>query len=708
MIARTGAAATDGDASRRASAITVAVLCTLLAARLAGAVASDEGAQAPFIVALFVLPLLYAVPGTRPLLARYTWPLLAVQGVLTFVPFALFGGQWAQGVAGLLAGLVLLTLPGRLSWPLAGLLLVADVAVRARLVGLPWAPAWSGALWVVVVFVDDGLVFFGLVRLSDLVAELASARGRFAELAVARERLQAAEDLQAAVGERLVGVAAMIAAAQQALPGNPAGARAQMEAAGVAARDAVARARAVTADRHMAPGPEPAAAATGADIAPRLAWAILVVILCGFGLGIANNIYLAHLDPGGAAALLASIAACVTLQLYHSRHAPEGRPPQAWPLTLAIQTALVYMPFVLHRGYVGSLVGFAAGSFLLLVPGRWRWAGYAAVVASWTALYAKVPQVGQPPQQGWAVVLYEAAAAAGVGLTVYGLSWLAGTARQLEALRGELARMAVLQERLRVAQDVHDLLGLGLSAIALKADLIGRLIGRDDARAEAEIAEMGQICAHARADIRLVTEANRHLPLDAELAAAREILASAGVTVRADTGAGPLPPAADAVLAPVLREAVTNILRHSTAKACTIKTTTADGALRLHVSNDGVPVQTAAQNHPAWPAADGGTGSGLANLTARVRAAGGRLTVSQAGDRFDLSAEIPLPCPPGPSPATEPAPVPLRLAWRASQPRVHDPLAPGHRPHRADKRFRWLVLEQEPARPSALGCAQVA
>jgi len=657
MTGTRAAAGTGGNASLRASAITVVVLCTVLVARLAAAFVPGEGGQVPFIVALFVLPLLYAVPGTRPLLARYTWPLLAVQTVLTFVPFALFGGQWAQGVAGLLAGLVLLTLPGRLSWPLAGLLLVADVAIRAGLVGLPWAPAWSGALWVVVVFVDDGLVFFGLVRLSGLVAELQSARGRFAELAVVRERLQTAEDLQTAVGERLAGVAAMTAAVQRAWPGNPAGARAQVEAAGVAARDAVARARAVTADRRMAPGPEPAAAATGADIAPLLARAILVVILCGFGLEAANNIYLAHLDPGGAGALLASMAAVVALQLYHSRRAPEGRPPRAWPLTLAIQIALVYLPFVLLRGQVGSLAGFAAGSFLLLVPGRWRWAGYVAVVVSWSALYATVPQAGQPPQQGWADVLYETAATAGVGLTVYGVSWLAGTARQLEALRGELARMAVLAERLRVARDIHDLLGLGLSAIAQKADLIGRLIGRDDARAEAEIAEMGRVCAHARADIRLVTEASRHLPLDAELAAAREILSSAGVTVRAVIGSGPLPPAADAVLAPVLREAVTNILRHSAPTACTIEATTADGTLRLHVSNDGAPDQTAAGDRAGWPAADG-AGSGLANLSARVRAAGGRLTVSQADGRFDLSAEIPLPRPPGPGPAAGPAPGP--------------------------------------------------
>ena len=63
----------------------------------------------------------------------------------------------------------------------------------------------------------------------------------------------------------------------------------------------------------------------------------------------------------------------------------------------------------------------------------------------------------------------------------------------------------MVQERLRIARDVHDLLGLGLSAIALKSDLIGRLIGRDDAQAAAEMGEMSRICASSRADIRLVT-----------------------------------------------------------------------------------------------------------------------------------------------------------------------------------------------------------
>jgi len=130
-------------ASRRAAGFAVAVLCLLLAARLSDVLYYSEPGQVPFTVALFVLPLLYAFPGTRRLLGRYRWPVLAVQAVLTWVPFAVFGGRWEYAIGGLLAGLVLLTVPGRVSWLLAGLLLAAEVVVRTTVTGLPLAPAWS-------------------------------------------------------------------------------------------------------------------------------------------------------------------------------------------------------------------------------------------------------------------------------------------------------------------------------------------------------------------------------------------------------------------------------------------------------------------------------------------------------------------------------------------------------------------------------------
>jgi two-component system sensor histidine kinase DesK len=621
-------------------------LCLLLLVRTSSALIAGAGDQVPFTVALFVLPLLYAYPGTGRLLARYRWQILAVQGVLSWVPFAIFGGTWNVGVGGLLPGLVLLTVASPLSWLLAGGLLAAEVVVRATLTGLPVAPTWYAILYVVTYYIDDCLLFFGLVRLAQLVRELDHARDQAAGLAVAAERLQAAEALQVAIGRCLADVARMVAAARLALRDDLEVARGQVAAAGVTAREAVAQARAVTAGRRSPPPESGAAPARGAVIGARLAQAVLVVVLSCYAVENLGYVLISR-DGSRLTALAAGdIALAMGLQLYHSRAARDGGRPQAWPLTLGLQAGLVYaflLPFV--AAYVGDLAGFLAGSVLLLVPRWWRWAGYAAVVASSSALYAWLPWAGFPVPTGQRVpsMFQFAAETAGIGLTVYGLSRLAGTARRLDALRGGMARLAVIQERVRIARDVHDLLGLGLTAVALKADLIGRLIGRDNVRASAEIEEIGRICAVAKTDIRLVTGDGQRLSLDGELAAARRILASAGVDVRGSIHTRPLPMAADDVLAPVLREAVTNILRHSAATVCTIEVTADDGVLRLRVSNDGAHQLQSARR----PTAGGHPGSGLTNLTARAQAAGGRLTSCQADGRFDLIAEIPLSAPPG-------------------------------------------------------------
>jgi two-component system, NarL family, sensor histidine kinase DesK len=194
-----------------------------------------------------------------------------------------------------------------------------------------------------------------------------------------------------------------------------------------------------------------------------------------------------------------------------------------------------------------------------------------------------------------------------------------------------------VRERLRVARDVHDLLGLGLSAVALKADLAGALIGRDDHRAAAELEQMSRICATARVDIGQVTGQGPALSLARELHDAGELLTSLGTEVRAGDLDGPLPNAADAVLAPVLREAVTNILRHAAARTCVIDVTVGHEAVRLEVTNDGVEAHRTARH-----AANDGTGAGLVNLRARVQASGGWVTCRRAGGQFRLTAEVPV------------------------------------------------------------------
>ena len=650
-----GSSRTRGEVasrSRRATGFAVAVLCCGLAARLSDVVTAGESGQVAFTVALFVLPLLYAFRGARRRLDRHRRPVLAVQAVLTWVPFAIFGAGWQEGIGGLLAGLVLLMVSGRVSWLLAGGLLVAEVTARAAETGLPPSePAWMSIMWVVTYYVDDALVFFGMVRLAQIVTEVEQARGQAADLAVTRERLHAAGSLQSAVGQRRAAVAARTTAARQTLSRDPAEARAQIAAAGVAARDAVAQARSVMVAQRELPGREPVTGPSAA-IGARLAWVVLVTVLLMFSLENTGYIVASHYGTRLAVLAIGDLVLVMVLQLYHSGAARKGRRPRAWPVTLAVQVVAAYaflFPFI--WAYTGFLGPFLGGSILLLMPGRRGWGGYAVVVASYPVLNAVLGLHGNTVSGAQLIPLtiFYAAITAEIGLMVYGLSRLAGLAGELEGLRDRLARMAAVRERLRVSRDVHDLLGLGLSAVALKADLVSALIGRDDARAAAEIEEMNRICAGVRADARLVTSDGRRLCLAAELDAATQILASAGIRVRADIPGGPLPAVADDVLAPVLREAVTNILRHAAATTCLIELTADDAALRLHVSNDGVS-----------SAGGNGQGLGLVNLDTRVRAAGGRLTIRPADDRFGLTVELPLrdrrPEQPGPA---EPA-----RAWR--------------------------------------------
>jgi two-component system, NarL family, sensor histidine kinase DesK len=676
-----------GTAGARGQAcvLAAAVLCLLLVKDVlfaADPVFGGDADQIPFVVALFVVPVLFVFPGCRSLLVRRRWLVLAVQGVLTWVPFAVFGGHWQVGVGGLLAGLVLLTVSGWVSWLAAAALLAADVAVRAGIVGLPtsFGPGWAGAVWAAVAFTDLGFASFGMVRLAQLVGELGEAQDRHAELAVARERLTAAEDLQAAVGERLDGIAAAATAARLALAGDPVGARAQISRAGQAAREAVAQARAVVTSRPGLPGPGPAAGPAagrggGAVIGTRLAWAVLVVVLCGYAVAGMLDAVAGHIGARLTALVATGAAVVMVLQLRHSWAARQGRRPRGWPLTLGLQAVVVYAFFLPPAGTLFTLAPFLAGSALLLLRGWWRWAGYAAVLVSWPALYATVTLSGiTAGDRNALTTLYEAGSIAAAGMLVAGLSWLAGRARDLAELRDQLTGMAAEGERLRVARDVHDLLGLGLSAIALKTDLIARLIGRDDRRAGAEIEELNRICAAARADARLVIGDGARLSLAGEVDAARQILAVAGVRVQVNIPVGPLPREADDVLAPVLREAVTNILRHSAAKTAVIEVAAAAGSIELAVSNDAAAADGAAGDGAAGdgavgdgtPTGFGGAGAvdsgdgraagrGLANLTARVAAAGGEMTSRRRDGRFELTARIPLAGPV--TPVTPAAPV---------------------------------------------------
>jgi two-component system, NarL family, sensor histidine kinase DesK len=631
------------SAVRRATALVVVVMCLVAISEAWYGAANGGLGEVPMIAALAVLPLLYVVPATRPLWLRHRYLLLAVQAVLTYLPFAWFGADWAP--SGWLAGLVLLTVPFPASWFVAAILAAIEAAIWSGVVvHLANQPSQPAAVWATIAFVFDALILFGLARLADLITAVHMARDELAEAAVTAERVRAADSLRAAIGGRLTEAAGRSAAALQAIAGNPSLAREHITTAAATAREALGEVREVAIRYRNVPWPEATPAEPGELPAPRLARAVLVAALCGLAVVYALFVAENNLGVTGGYSTpvvtwtVADAVALVLLQLRHSWPSRGVARPRGWPATLLLQAVLTYALVPATGWHPMTMCGFLAGSALLLIPGTPGRVAFATVIASVPVLWAvKPPEPGLTTLQSLGGMVFLTSESAALGLLVYGLTRLAQLAVQLEKLRGELARKAVAGERLRLARDTHDLLGLGLTAIAMKADLIGKLIGRDDARAGEEIADLARICATARADVRLVAGEARNLPLDAELAAARDVLTSAGIDVRTHMCADPAPEAA-AILVPVVREAVTNIFKHSSASYCVLEMTADASLLRLLISNDG---SNEADGAPLAGAAR--TGSGLHNLAGRLEAAGGRLAARRENGTFSLAVELPLP-----------------------------------------------------------------
>jgi two-component system sensor histidine kinase DesK len=223
-------------------------------------------------------------------------------------------------------------------------------------------------------------------------------------------------------------------------------------------------------------------------------------------------------------------------------------------------------------------------------------------------------------------------------LITLGLCGIVLSARLLVAHdeeRGELEHRVVADERRRFARDLHDLLGLSLSAITLKGELVDRLIAQHPDRARAELGELLTMSRKALADVRSISSGYRDLSLDDDCRVAATVLRAADVEALVSQPPPSLPPRVVIALAAVLREGVTNVVRHSNATWCRCEIRVVDDVAWLEVVNDGVLAAVA-------PAAD--CGAGLRNLRGRVSELGGRLTAGVDADgSFRLRACIPLP-----------------------------------------------------------------
>ncbi|MFI5755559.1 sensor histidine kinase [Streptomyces sp. NPDC051569] len=200
---------------------------------------------------------------------------------------------------------------------------------------------------------------------------------------------------------------------------------------------------------------------------------------------------------------------------------------------------------------------------------------------------------------------------------------LAETVMELRETRQELARSAVERERLRFSRDLHDLLGHTLSVIVVKAEAARRLAPRDPGASLGQIADIEAVGRQALTEIREAVTGYREGSLSADLDRARSALTAAGIEPVVRQSGPPLEPGTEVLFGWVVREAVTNAVRHSSAAHCVI---TVDGSaerVRLTVTDDGVGVRSGQD-----AAATGGTG--LRGLTERLAAAGGTLEAGPA------------------------------------------------------------------------------
>jgi len=206
-----------------------------------------------------------------------------------------------------------------------------------------------------------------------------------------------------------------------------------------------------------------------------------------------------------------------------------------------------------------------------------------------------------------------------------------------------VARLAIEAERLRFARDLHDLLGHDLARIALQSELAEALVLAAPDQAIVAMREVGDAARTALREVRAAVAGYRRPTLASELRGAGEILAAAGIAYRHEGEVGALPPAVEAVLAWAVREGVTNAVKHSRARHCTVRVTREGGYAGVEVCDDGTGAGTGSCADGPGALTSGEGGSGLPGLAERAAAEGGHC---KAGPRpsggFCLSVMLPV------------------------------------------------------------------
>lgn len=281
---------------------------------------------------------------------------------------------------------------------------------------------------------------------------------------------------------------------------------------------------------------------------------------------------------------------------------------------LLLVLALALLPFTGPSGLIAFI--FVAVALQLVLP--WPWA-----VAATAGLIGLMLGIGWTI--GWNDVTGLVFSVVAASMAMFGVVRMAERNRALLDAQTERASYAVLAERERFASDLHDVLGHSLTVITIKSELARKLLDTDVERARAELADIERLSREALSDVRSTVGDYRDVSLAGELASARQALRAAGIEPDLPTAVDEVPGRLRVVFAHVVREGVTNVVRHSGARRCTV-----------HVAPDRVEVL---DDGPADATLAVAPGFGLDGLRRRAERAGCLLEAGpRPGGGFRLAA----------------------------------------------------------------------
>lgn len=327
------------------------------------------------------------------------------------------------------------------------------------------------------------------------------------------------------------------------------------------------------------------------------AWSVVLVLaLLPLGITLALGTRLPELlgaHPLGAALLVVQIALAAwsgwrSLEGWSAADASTGRDrwgirrvgnlPSDLSLLAAAVPSAVMVGLMLATAADAQLVVISLSTLTATAAFRWRWELGAACAAVFALLTAALQ-----PDGGTAIASGSIMVAA--VLTVRLSLWLAAMVRELDDAREAQAQLAVAEERLRFARDLHDVTGRDLSVIAVKSELVAQLAEREDPRAVEHGREVAQIARTSLAEIRALVRGYREVDLATELRGTASLLRSAHAEVTILGNAEDVPARHAGTAAWVLREGGTNILRHADPSVVTITL----GPKGVTLVNDGTP-----------------------------------------------------------------------------------------------------------------------